>query len=35
MQFKTVHVLEIPDEFKLMDPELVELLKQSITPLLT
>ena len=35
MQFKTVHVLEIPDEFKLMDPELVELLKHSITPLLT
>jgi len=34
MQFTTVHVLEIPDDFQFMDPELIELLEQSVTPLL-
>lgn len=29
-----VHVLDIPDEYALMDAELVELLKLSVTPLL-
>lgn len=27
---KPVHVLDIPDEYKYMDPELVELLEQSV-----
>jgi len=35
MQFKTVHILEIPDDYGFMDPELVELLEQSVRPLLT
>jgi predicted protein tyrosine phosphatase len=29
-----LHVLDIPDEYALMDAELVELLKLSVTPLL-
>lgn len=31
---KPVHVLDIPDEYKYMDPELVELLEQSVASLL-
>lgn len=31
---KPVHVLDIPDEYKYMDPELVELLVQSVGSLL-
>ena len=31
---KPVHVLDIPDEYKYMDPELVELLEQSVGSLL-
>jgi predicted protein tyrosine phosphatase len=31
---KTIHVLDIPDEYKYMDPELVELLEQSVDALL-
>ncbi len=31
---KTVHVLDIPDEYKYMDPELVEMLEQSVASLL-
>ena len=27
---KTIHVLDIPDEYKYMDPELVEQLEQSV-----
>ena len=34
MNFKELHVLEIPDDFKLMDPELVELLKETVTPII-
>ena len=33
-RFKELHVLEIPDDYGFMDPELVELLKQAIDPLL-
>jgi predicted protein tyrosine phosphatase len=29
-----VHVLEIPDEYGLMDPELVEILVAAVTPIL-
>jgi predicted protein tyrosine phosphatase len=31
---KTIYVLDIPDEYKYMDPELVELLEQSVGALL-
>lgn len=31
---KPIHVLDIPDEYKYMDPELVELLEQSVGSLL-
>lgn len=31
---KPVHVLDIPDDYKYMDPELVELLEQSVGSLL-
>ena len=33
-QGKTLHVLEIPDDFRYMDPELVELLQQTVGALL-
>jgi predicted protein tyrosine phosphatase len=31
---KTIHVLDIPDEYKYMDPELVEQLDQSVGAIL-
>lgn len=31
---KRIHVLDIPDEYKYMDPELVQQLKQAVEPLL-
>ena len=31
---KTIHVLDIPDEYKYMDPELVEQLEQSVAVIL-
>jgi len=31
---KVVQVLDIPDDYRFMDPELVELLEQSVAPLL-
>jgi predicted protein tyrosine phosphatase len=31
---KTIHVLDIPDEYKYMDPELVDQLEQSVGALL-
>lgn len=31
---KTVHVLDIPDEYRYMDPELVELLETAVAELL-
>ncbi len=31
---KPIHVLDIPDEYKYMDPELVELLQEAVAPLL-
>ena len=30
LEGKTVHVLDIPDDYRYMDPELVELLEQSV-----
>lgn len=34
IQFKKIVVLDIPDDYLYMDPELIELLKNSVTPLL-
>ncbi len=34
LENKTMHVLDIPDEYKYMDPELVTLLEQSVESLL-
>ena len=31
---KTIHVLDIPDEYKYMDQELVEQLEQSVNAIL-
>ena len=31
---KTIHVLDLPDEYKYMDPELVEQLEQSVAVIL-
>ena len=31
---KTIHVMDIPDEYKYMDPELVEQLEQSVAVIL-
>lgn len=30
LQGKTIHVLDIPDDYGYMDPELVEMLKVSV-----
>jgi predicted protein tyrosine phosphatase len=29
-----IHVLDIPDEYKYMDPELIEILEQTVEPML-
>lgn len=34
VQHKPVHVLDIPDEYRFMDPELVDLLEASVGPIL-
>jgi predicted protein tyrosine phosphatase len=31
---KTLHVLDVPDDYKYMDPELVELLSEPVAELL-
>lgn len=31
---KELHVLDIPDDYRFMDPELVELLQTAVPPLL-
>jgi predicted protein tyrosine phosphatase len=31
---KSIHVLDIPDEYKFMDPELIEMLEQSVNSIL-
>lgn len=33
MRHKDVHVLDIPDDYKFMDPELVELLVDAVEPI--
>ena len=32
--YKTVHVLDIPDDYSFMDPELVRILEAAVPPLL-
>ncbi|SHG41337.1 low molecular weight protein tyrosine phosphatase family protein [Massilia sp. CF038] len=34
LEGRAIHVLDVPDDYKYMDPELVELLEQSAAPLL-
>jgi predicted protein tyrosine phosphatase len=34
LENKPIHVLDIPDEYRFMDPELVEMLEQSVSKLL-
>ena len=34
LEGRTIHVLDIPDDYRYMDPELVEQLELSVTPLL-
>lgn len=34
VRYKSVHVLDIPDDYKYMDPELVELLMERCAPYL-
>ena len=31
---KTIHILDIPDDYKYMDPELVDQLEQSVNAIL-
>ncbi|QBF27222.1 phosphotyrosine protein phosphatase [Pseudomonas tructae] len=35
LEHKQLHVLEIPDDFHYMDPELVTMLEDTVTPYLT
>ncbi len=34
VRYKTLHVLDIPDEYRYMDPDLVELLRTKAEPLI-
>ena len=34
MKYQELHVLDIPDDYRFMDPELVELLQAAVPPLL-
>jgi predicted protein tyrosine phosphatase len=34
LDHKPIHVLDIPDEYRYMDPELIEMLEQSVNSLL-
>jgi len=34
LENKPIHVLDIPDEYKFMEPELVELLRESVGAIL-
>jgi len=34
LRYKTVHVLDIPDLYRYMDPNLIELLQDKVTPLI-
>lgn len=34
LKHKTVHVLDIPDDYKFMDPELIDLITEIVTPII-
>ncbi|NUT85500.1 phosphotyrosine protein phosphatase [Pseudomonas corrugata] len=34
LEHKQLHVLDIPDDYRFMDPELVDMLEQAVTPYL-
>ncbi len=34
LEHKTIHVLDIPDDYTFMDPELIDILAQTVEPLL-
>ena len=34
VRYKELHVLDIPDEYKYMDPELIEIVRETATPLI-
>ncbi|MGH1541181.1 MAG: low molecular weight protein tyrosine phosphatase family protein [Arenicella sp.] len=34
LEHKTIHILDIPDDYKFMDPELIEVLEDTIDPYL-
>ena len=34
IRYKALHVLDIPDEYKFMDPELVDLVRETAAPLI-
>jgi predicted protein tyrosine phosphatase len=34
IQYKEIHILDIPDEYQYMDPELVEIIKEKTEPLI-
>ena len=34
VRYKALHVLDIPDEYKYMDPELVEIIRETAAPLI-
>lgn len=34
VQFKRIEVLDIPDDYKYMDPELIEILESAVPPFL-
>jgi len=35
MRFKELHVLDIPDDYKFMDPELIDEIVAAVDPILT
>jgi len=34
MKYKTIHVLDIPDDYQFMDPELVDLIYDAVSPMI-
>jgi len=34
MKYKTIHVLDIPDDYQFMDPELVDLIYDAVAPMI-
>jgi predicted protein tyrosine phosphatase len=34
MKYKELHILDIPDEYKFMDPELIEMIEDAVDPIL-